>query len=289
MAAGARAGTAALWFVLGVLAATLLGLAGFVGYGLWQSRTRVASAPTPEPTVLATPTPEPTPAPAATPTPEESPSPEATPEPAPTRRPAPAPTRPAGPPPDLGRRLAEGERALSDGRWEAARTAYEQALQLEPGNPRAQEGRARAAAAAGALRRSFVPELGSGESGAAVGPPGFDTGDVVVKKAPQVPGRMDFAVTPAHVGPGTAYSITVALANFGKKSIKLRSLRLVELVNGQRTVSEPAPQSTEVRKGQRAPLAQLSGAWPAATKEWSLEVQATSTQGDVYIGKLVWR
>jgi hypothetical protein len=96
-----------------------------------------------------------------------------------------------------------------------------------------------------ALRRSFVTELGTGEGGAATGPAGFDTGDVVVKKAPQVPARVDFAVTPAHVGPGSAYSITVTLVNFGKKSVKLRSLRLVEVKDGQRTVSEPAPQTVE--------------------------------------------
>ncbi len=131
--------------------------------------------------------------------------------------------------------------------------------------------------------------MGTGEGASAAPPAGFDTGDVVVKKAPEIPGRVEFAVAPAHVGPGTAYTVTVALLNFGKKSVKLRSLRLVETVNGQRTQSEPAPQTVEVKKGQRAPLGVLSGAWPASTKEWSLEVRATSTQGDVYTGKLTWR
>lgn len=290
MAAGARSGNAALWFVLGALTGTLVCVAGFVVFALWQPGPRVASAPTPEPTPVATPTavPTPPPRPLPTPTPELSPTPEATPVPAPTRRPT-APPPPATPHPDVARRLAEGERALAEGRWEAAQGAYDQALKLEPGNARAQDGRARAAGGVAALRRSFVPELGTGEGGAATGPAGFDTGDVVVKKAPQVPARVDFAVTPAHVGPGSAYSITVTLVNFGKKSVKLRSLRLVEVKDGQRTVSEPAPQTVEVKKGQRAPLGVLSGAWPAGTKAWALEVQATSTQGDVYTGKLTWR
>jgi hypothetical protein len=293
MAAGARSGNAALWFVLGALTGTLVCVAGFVAFALWQSGPRVASLPTPEPTPVATPTPMPAPTTlptgAPTPPPEESPTPLATPVPVPTRRPTAAPQQPATPHPDLARRLGEGERAMAEGRWEAAQAAYDQVLRLEPGNARAQDGRARAAVGVAALRRRFVTELGSSEGGAATGPAGFDTGDVVVKKAPQVPARVDFAVTPAHVGPGSAYSITVSLMNFGKKSVRLRSLRLVEVKDGQRTVSEPAPQTVEVKKGLRAPLGVLSGAWPATTKAWALEVQATSTQGDVYTGKLAWR
>lgn len=290
MARDSRTGAAALWFALGLVAGVLLCVATFVAWSAFESRRQPLATPAPIPTPTPTPTPAPTPTPQptpeATPAPEESPSPEAT--PVPTPRP-PAPARPATPHPEVARQLAEGDRALAEGRWEAAQSAYDQALRLEPGQSRAQEGRARAAAALAALRRSFVPELGTGEGGGAAAPRGFDTGDVVVKKAAEVPGRIDFTVTPAHVGPGTAYTIGVALANFGKKSIKLRSLRLVETVNGRRTQSEPAPQTTEVKKGLRAPLGVLSGAWPATTKEWSLEVQAVAAQGDVYSGKLSWR
>ena len=288
MARDSRTGAAALWFALGLVAGVLLCVATFVGWSVFESRRQPSATPAPSPTPTPTPTPAPTPVPTpeATPTPEESPSPEAT--PVPTQRP-PASPRAATPHPDVARQLAEGDRALAESRWEAAQAAYDQALRLEPKQARALEGRARAAAALAALRRSFVPELGTGEGGGAAAPRGFDTGDVVVKKAAEVPARIDFTVTPAHVGPGTAYTISVSLVNFGKKSIKLRSLRLVETVNGQRAQSEPAPQSAEIKKGLRAPLGVLSGAWPATTREWSLEVQAIASQGDVYSGKLSWR
>lgn len=277
---------AALWLALGFVAGVLC----CGGAWLYVELTRVPSPATPPVAPSAPPCSPvpvlPTPEPEATPAVEASPEPSLRPPPTTPRRPA-SPTA-ATPDPELVRRLEEGNRALSEGRPEAALAAFDQALRLEPQDVRALEGRARAQAAALA-RRSFVLEA-SASDGSAVGRglAGFEPGDVVVKKAAQVQAHVEFEVQPAHVKPGDAFAVTVYLANAGNKSIKVQSLRLEQTTNGARTASEPAPLAREVKRGQRLALAKLALSW-AATKDWSLETTVLSEHGDVYGRRLVWR
>lgn len=280
--------SAALWLTLGFIGGVLCSLGAWLIYDI----VRPVRAPLASPTPLAVPTAPPcSPLPTPLPTPEPTPTPEAS---APAVRPTPVarvtPTPgPATPHPDLARRLEDGDRAAAEGKLEVAVAAYDQALQLDPGNARAQEGKNRAAATLAALKRGFVAELTESDGGGVGrGLSGFEPGDVVVKKAPQVPARIEFEMHPARVKPGDAYSVSLFLTNTGKRSVKIRALRLSQTANGVKSASEPVPQVREIKRGQRVKLATLNGSW-SATRDWTCEATVISENGDVYGRRLVWR
>jgi hypothetical protein len=280
--------SATLWLALGFIGGVLCSLGGWLIYDLVRPARPPLASPTPLPVPTAPPC---SPFPTPPPTPEPTPTAEATPaplRPTPVARATPTPG-PATPHPDIARRLQDGDKAAADGRLEAAVAAYDQALQLDPGNSRAQEGKSRAAATLAALKRGFVAELTESDGGGVGrGLSGFEPGDVVVKKAPQVPARIEFEMHPARVKPGDAYAVSLYLTNTGKRTVKIRTLRLAQTANGVKSASEPVPQVREVKRGQRAKLATLNGTWNA-TKDWSCEATIISDNGDAYGRRLVWR
>lgn len=280
--------SAALWLALGFIGGVLCSLGGWLVYDLVRPAHPPAASPTPATVPSALPC---SPLPTPPPTPEPTPAPEAS---APPVRPAPiarvTPTPgPATPHPDLARRLADGDKAAADGRLEVAVAAYDQALLLDPGNARAQEGKSRASATLAILKRGFVAELTESDGGGVGrGLSGFEPGDVVVKKAPQVAARIEFEMYPAHIKPGDAYTVSLFLTNSAKRTVKIRSLRLAQTANGVKSASEPVPQVREIKRGQRVKLATLNGAW-SATKDWTCEATIISENGDIYGRRLVWR
>jgi hypothetical protein len=309
----------ALYLVLGFMAGVLATVSVYVGYEVLLKPapprpTPTATAAPPSTTLALAPSPSPTPeaAPAAaTPAPSPQaaantkvaaatvpvappPKPPAAKGPAPgAKGPAPG-ARPSAAPvtgPQLAALLTQAEAASTAGNFDQAVQRYDEALKLDPGNAKAKEGRASAAGAVDALRRSFSFELTTAENvkGSPKSLDGFESDGVEVKRAPQVLGRIEFEVTPVHVKPGDTYSVKVFLVNAGKKDIKIDAMNLTRSLNGARTRSIDTPRTPQVVPKQRALVDVLGGVWAEETTSWSIEVIVKSNRGDTYQNQVVWK
>jgi hypothetical protein len=293
---------AVLWAFLGFAAGVAFSVAAFSVWRLVGEKprppvtlppaTQVAAVPSPLPTL------PPSPIPIATPSAEPAPSP----EPSGTRvarvaPPArPKPVTPATPaPPPIGPRVAalmsQAEQAVGLGEYEAAANFFEQVLELDPQNTRARVGHTGALTIAASLRRYFMPGVATAENvKTAPGKiSGFDSGDVEVKRAPEVPGRIEFDVIPPHVKPGDHYNIRIYLLNTGKKGIKVKTMNVSRVANGVRTTTTVASRAGEIAKGERGLVETLPGVWTEDAASWSLEVSVVSQKGDTYQNRLTWK
>ena len=144
--------------------------------------------------------------------------------------------------------LNQAATALQSKRYEAAIAAYEQALQLDPTNAAAIQGRQAAigaksiadASASGPRPgggRSFVAgrtEAKGTEQGGLVG---FeDSAGVEVKKgtqAAELPGKIVFEPSPVSPTPGEGYRLSVFLSNEGSQPIQLASMTVATTVDGR--------------------------------------------------------
>src|SRR5688572_11282814 len=245
---------------LGTLTLAIL----LVGFGFWAGRTFEALWPshppaaprptvaqaTPPPTTLAMPLPSPSASPSLEPTPE--PSPETPASPAPARR----PRRPAPSP---------------------AATAPAAA--------------ATAPAAPPPAGRPFVLGTTVVESLKPTTPevPGFEPSGLGVKRAPEVPGRVDFEVNPSAVKAGDAYAVKVYLVNDGGKPIAIDGLSVAMVADGKRSARAMPPRARNVAPKERALLAELPGVWQDGLGTWALEVAITSKRQDRYSNTLNWK
>ncbi len=298
-----RGSGAVLWAALGFAAGIAFSVAAF---SVWKvvgekpqapvtlpPATQVAAAPSPLPS--ATPTPPASPA--------ETPTPAATPEPSPRVAQAVAPPKPkplvtpTPAPPPIGPRVAalmgQAEQAVNAGEYEAAAGFFEQVLQLDAQNTKARVGYTGALTIAASLKKSFNPGVSSAESAKSSSGPGkisgFDAGDVEVKRAPEVPGRVEFEVDPPHVKPGDHYNVKVYLVNTGKKGIKIKSMNVTRVANGSRTSTTVASRAAEIGKGERTLVETLPGVWTEDASSWSLEVAVVSQKSDTYQNRLTWK
>jgi hypothetical protein len=319
----AKGGSKGLWIALAVL--VLLGAAGAGGYLYLAGRTSpvVQTAPTPAPP---TPAPEATPQPSiAQATPTETPAPEATPEPvevvtivkpgasptapatpSPTKTPKPTPTaKPTGTPAPkpgiapavqqtasrVAALVTQAETAMAADRFDAAVGLYEEALKLDPQNAQALSGKADAAAAASAYKRTFVVARTTVQAGkgGSKNLQGFESEGVTVAKAPDYSGVLDFDVSPAHVKPGTNLTIRMRLGNDGKKSYRIASIDVATTVNGERSSTAAPPPSRELEPKQTVNIGERSVAWAGTTKSWQFEVTVKTTRGDTFTNRVTWR
>jgi len=152
---------------------------------------------------------------------------------------------------------------------------------------------------ADAARRGFVTgetSFASGETQVATKetaggevPAGFDPGGVAVKAAPKVAARVEFDVQPKRLRPGDPYVVKVYLRNDGKKTSKIRELRVASALNGVRSESALTPKMKEIPAQQVALLAEVPSVWKADVKAWSMEVSVRSGHGDIYTNTVRWR
>lgn len=221
------------------------------------------SAPTPLPTstrLAQTPVPRPVFTPVAPPTPLTTP----TPPPRPLATPTPAPT---ADPARIAALVAEGERALDEGKLTEADERFGLVLALAPAEARGRVGKARVATTRLGLARTFVPDLPSSEAeqGRVESVPGFkDLEGMDVRKAVKVPGRAELEAAPERVKPGDSYTVRVYLRNQDTK--KKQKLRIVHVkarntVNGQDSAVEVSWKPLEVKHRERPLIASLSGRW----------------------------
>jgi len=298
-----------LLLTLGFMAGILVAVGGYVG---WEVLRPVASRATPSPSPEQPPSTEAAASPVPTAAPTQPPVAESTPsepplEPAKVAEAPPAGAKPrpgkAKPPeqkpvalePDVAAQvsdlLTEGDSAVGGGNYEQAAVYYEEALKLDPVSAKARTGKAGALSAATALRKSFLFDLTAAEN--LKGTPGrldgFDTDGVEVKRAAQVPGRIEFDVAPTKVKPGDRFTIRVFLRNTGKKDIKIKEMNVSRAVNGLRTAISPMPRAKEVAPRSRTLLDEMPGVWVADTSTWTLDVAVVSSRGDTYQNQLVWK
>jgi hypothetical protein len=117
--------------------------------------------------------------------------------------------------------------------------------------------------------------------------PGFDPAGI--KRAPEVPGRVDFEVTPASVKAGDSYAVRVFLVNDGGKPIAIDALNVAMVTDGRRSArAMPAPPRS-VAPRERALLAEIPGVWQDGVGTWALEVAVTSKRQDRYTNTLNWK
>lgn len=233
--------------------------------------------------------PEPTPPPPPAPTPEPPPpSPEPTAHPESRPRPV-TTTLPPGP--SVADLLAEAATAESARRYEDAVALYDKALALEPQNAKAQVAQKAAHANAAALKKTFQPKKTQVE-----GPlqgrgnfKDFDTREVAVHKAPEVPARLDFEIAPARLVAGDAYSVKVYLQNEGTKAIKIASMKVTSTVNGSASGGVLLAKASELVPKARVLIHETQGVWKDGTTSWILDVQVLSAKGDSYHNLAVWK
>jgi tetratricopeptide (TPR) repeat protein/tRNA A-37 threonylcarbamoyl transferase component Bud32 len=208
--------------------------------------------------------------------------------------------------------LNQGASALAAKEYDAAIAAYDQVLQLEPGNAAAQTGRAGAvsarsvaeAAAGGAPSgggaaavHTFVASgsvaRGSSSSSGGV-PPGFEaTPDVNVHQGSQaaaLPGELVFEVSPAAPEPGQRYSITAFLVNNGSQPIQLERMIVTTTIDGDKQQGPVPPSVSVVAPGARAPVYQVRNRrWKGDTRSWSMEVVVYTSKRETYKNVLTWK
>jgi hypothetical protein len=245
---------------LGTLTLAIL----LVGFGFWAGRTFEAlwpsQAPVAPPTTVALATPPPTTLASPEPSPSPSPSLEPTPEPSPETPASPATTRRA-------RRPAPSPAA----------TAPAVPTTAPPAPPPA--------------GRPFVLGTTVVESlkPATTDVPGFEPSGLGVKRAPEVPGRVDFEVNPQAVKAGDTYAVKVFLVNDGGKPIAIDGLSVALVADGKRSARAMPPRARNVAPKERALLAELPGVWQDGLGTWALEVAVTSKRQDRYSNTLNWK
>jgi hypothetical protein len=238
----------------------------------------VAAAPSPVPTPFPPPTTVPTPEPSSPPPPTPSP----TPRPAPTATPA---------SPRVAELLAEAATAESARRYDDAIALYEKALAAEPGNAKAQAAHKAAQGAASSLRRTFHPgkTVVEGPTVARGNFKEFDTREVAMRKAPEVPGSIVFDFSPGRLLAGDPYAVKIYLQNEGAKAIRISSMRVTVTVNGNAATTVVPARPGEIAAKGRALVHEAPGVWKEGTTAWTLDVQISSAKGDTYRNQADWK
>jgi len=205
--------------------------------------------------------------------------------------------------------LNDAATALQAKQYEAAIAAYDRALQLDPGNSAALNGRTGAISAkaiadaqasgprpgAGSVK-TFVPGRTEAKAASAGGLVGFeDSAGVDVKRGTQgagLAGTIVFEATPQVPKSGEAYKVVVFLSNEGSQPIPLAAMMsLSTTVDGRSQKGQVAPITTTVAPGQRGVLWQMPSGqvWKDSTQSWVMEVVITTQRNETYRNTLTWK
>jgi tetratricopeptide (TPR) repeat protein len=205
--------------------------------------------------------------------------------------------------------LNQGATALAAKEYDTAIAAYDQVLQIEPGNTAAQTGRAGAVSARSVAEAaaSSNPSRPAGRTFMASGsvargssspsgsvPPGFEeTPGVNVRQGSQaaaLPGELVFDVSPAAPEAGQRYSITAFLVNNGSQPIELETMIVTTTIDGDKQQGPVPPSVSVVAPGARAPVYQVRNRrWRGDTQSWSMEVVVYTSQRETYKNVLTWK
>ena len=124
-------------------------------------------------------------------------------------------------------------------------------------------------------------------------PEGFeDSPGVNVKKgtqAAELPGKINFDITPDTVKAGERYIVKVYLVNEGLAPIQIRDMLVTTKINGKGVSGPVAPRAKDVAPGQRALLMDTTELWKEETASWSMEVAVRTARGERYTNQVVWK
>jgi len=198
----------------------------------------------------------------------------------------------------VGQLLNEAEAAVGAQKYDEALKAYEEALKLDPQNVVARSGKTSVIAArnAGPARPSghtFAAEktvASAGKANTGNLPPGFVPEDALkVQKGTQavdLPGRIQFEVSPEGVKPGDKFSVRISLLNEGTAPIQVASLMVNTSINGKSSGGPIAPRAKDVGPGLKALLHEVNDLWKEDYASWSMAVTITTARGEKYTNKL---
>jgi len=206
----------------------------------------------------------------------------------------------------VNRLLGQADSALASQDYDGAISLYDEALEADPSNQRAVQGRtgaitARAIARAQAAGprsagRTFVAAkttATSPETRAGGLPPGFDSSPgVTVKQATQaadLPGRILFEVSPEAVKAGDRYTVKIYFLNEGQAPIQIREMVVGTRINNRGAQGPVPPLTKDVAPQQRALLRELPDLWKEDTTSWSMEVVVRTIRGETYRNQVSWK
>ncbi len=137
--------------------------------------------------------------------------------------------------------------------------------------------------------RSFVPGRTVVENVRPIGRDldKFDTRGLLIRRAPEVLGRLEFEVEPPRVDTGQPYAVRVYLANEGQKEIKLDDVGVITFNDNRRATRSVKARTGKAEPGQRVLVTELKER--AAASSWAIEVTVISKRKDVYRNSLVWK
>jgi serine/threonine-protein kinase len=204
--------------------------------------------------------------------------------------------------------LNEASTAFQAKQFEAAITAYDRVLAIDPNNQAAQTGRtgaisakAIADAAASGPRpgagsvKSFVQGRTEAKAAQSAGLQGFEPTAGVNPKAGTsgvlMPGTIVFDAQPQVPKPGEPFRVSVFLSNEGSQPIPLQGMTVTTTVDGRPQRGPVPPATTTVAPGQRGLVFQMQPpqVWRESTQSWSMEIQLTTQRGETYRSALVWK
>jgi serine/threonine protein kinase len=198
--------------------------------------------------------------------------------------------------------LNDADAALQAQKYDDALKLYEEALKTEPSNAAARAGRTTAIglksapAGRGASGRTFVADRTLADAGQRTTgnlPPGFEPDTKVqVQKGTQagdLPGKIQFEVSPEGVKSGERFTVRIFFFNEGTAPIPVASLSVGTTISGKRTGGAIAPRAKDVAPGQKALLHEFSDLWREDNSSWSMDVVVTTTRGEKYSNKLTSR
>jgi hypothetical protein len=118
---------------------------------------------------------------------------------------------------------------------------------------------------------------------------GFDPSGVDLKRAPEVPGRVDFEILPSRVKAGDRYTVTAFLINDGSKAVRIKEMFVATTRNGVLSAAPVPPKSRDVSPRQRQIIGVFSDVWSADVVAWTMDITVTSDRADVYKNQVTWK
>jgi hypothetical protein len=118
---------------------------------------------------------------------------------------------------------------------------------------------------------------------------GFDAAEVDLKRAPSVPGRIDFEVAPGRVKAGDHYTVTAYLINDGGKPIRIKEMFVATNINGVLSAGRIPPHVQEVAPKKREAIGVFSNVWRDNVASWAFDITLTSDREDVYKNQVIWK
>jgi serine/threonine-protein kinase len=203
--------------------------------------------------------------------------------------------------------LGQAASAMEAKQFDAAVAAYNQVLELEPGNIAAHTGKSNAItaktvaeAAAGGGRAPAAPVHGfvAGRTDAkgresSAGLVGFEESGVAVKRATQaaeLPGKIHFETVPAAPQPGERFSVSAYLRNEGSQPIQLASMLVATTIDGKTQKGRVPLVATTVAPRDRALVFQARDQLlREGTRAWTIEVSLFTSAGETYRNTLSWK